>query len=289
MKKAAVINDLSSFGKCSLTAAIPVLSILGIQACPLPTAVLTGQTGYEHYHMYSFTDKLKDFTHDWKVRGVQFDGVYSGFVPDCRQQKEILYFMESFCRKDTVCLVDPVMGDNGEVFHGIYSEELREGMIEMLGYSNLSTPNITEACLLTGTSYEKLHAYKRQEDYFKGIEEIGKRVCQMGKEDSVAVISGIKYTDHKTSRLKMGNMAVSQKQSVYLERDYLGGNYSGTGDLFASCLFGYQLLGIEPFISLDNTMDFILYSIMDTTKEDTSGNDGVCFENHLMELRDILK
>ena len=45
MKKAAVIHDLSGFGKCSLTAAIPVLSALGVQCCPVATAVLTGQTG----------------------------------------------------------------------------------------------------------------------------------------------------------------------------------------------------------------------------------------------------
>ena len=78
MKKIALINDLSGFGKCSLTAAIPVISVMGIQACPLPTAVLTAQTGFDQYYCDDYTEKMKIFTDYWKEMGVSFDGIYSG-------------------------------------------------------------------------------------------------------------------------------------------------------------------------------------------------------------------
>ena len=43
--RVAAIHDLSGFGRASLTVAIPVLATMGIQVCPLPTAVLSSQTG----------------------------------------------------------------------------------------------------------------------------------------------------------------------------------------------------------------------------------------------------
>lgn len=53
--KVAVLNDLAGFGRCSLTAAISVLSAMGVQPCPLPTAVLSAQTGFESYFFQDLT------------------------------------------------------------------------------------------------------------------------------------------------------------------------------------------------------------------------------------------
>ena len=57
-KRIAVINDLSGFGRCSLTAAIPVISVMGAQPCPLPTAVLSAQTGFSSYYFDDYTEKM---------------------------------------------------------------------------------------------------------------------------------------------------------------------------------------------------------------------------------------
>lgn len=285
MKKAAIINDLSSFGKCSLTASIPVLSVMGIQVCPLPTAVLTAQTGYDHHHMYSFTDKFEDYMEDWKQLGASFDGIYSGFLPDCRLQENICRFYERFAAQDTVFLVDPVMGDNGKVF-GIYSDQLREGMIHMLQYADLTTPNLTEACLLAGVPYESLAECRDKRDYLKKVEEIGEKICRLGSGNLTAFISGIKFTEK--NEMTMGNYVIGQ-QRTYMETKYLGGNYSGTGDLFASCLLGYRMLGADDVDALKNTMDFLRHSIEDTEKEKSAGNDGVLFERYLYELIDMQK
>lgn len=110
MKKIAVINDLSGLGKCSLTAAIPVISVMGVQACPLPTAVLSNQTGYESYFCEDFTEHMEPYMEQWKKRGFFPDGIYTGFLSDDKQADRILKFMDAFAGKDTLILTDPVMG-----------------------------------------------------------------------------------------------------------------------------------------------------------------------------------
>ena len=100
MKKIAVIHDLSGLGKCSLTAAIPVISVMGVQACPLPTAILSNQTGYGSYFWDDYTDRMELIMDEWKKTGFTPDGVYTGFLgesifPD-RTDHELLQFFSIF-------------------------------------------------------------------------------------------------------------------------------------------------------------------------------------------------
>ena len=127
MKRVALINDLSGFGKCSLTAAIPVISVMGMQACPLPTAVLTAQTGFGELYCDDFTDRMDHFTNQWKKMEVSFDGIYSGYLASPLQIEKVMHFLEQFQEKDTLYLADPVMGDHGE-FYSMVNSEFLEGM-----------------------------------------------------------------------------------------------------------------------------------------------------------------
>ena len=147
MKKIAVIHDLSGMGKCSLTAAIPVISAMGVQACPLPTAILSNQTGYGSYFWDDYTDRMEQIMDEWKKMGFRPDGVYTGFLGDARQVDVILKFVDTFCTETTHILVDPVMGDQGKVYK-TYSEELCEKMRILVQHATVITPNITEALLL---------------------------------------------------------------------------------------------------------------------------------------------
>ena len=123
-KKIAVINDLSGFGRCSLTAAISVISAMGIQACPLPTAILTAQTGYPHYYLDDYTDKMDIYRQEWQKMGQHFDGIYTGFVASEAQIDQIFHFIDTFYTSDTFLLVDPVMGDDG-IKYDIYKKQER--------------------------------------------------------------------------------------------------------------------------------------------------------------------
>ena len=147
MKKIAVIHDLSGLGKCSLTAAIPVISAMGVQACPLPTAILSNQTGYGSYFWDDYTDRMELIMDEWKKMGFKPDGVYTGFLGDARQVDLILKFVDMFCTEGTHILVDPVMGDRGETYK-TYSETLCEKMRTLVREATVITPNLTEALLL---------------------------------------------------------------------------------------------------------------------------------------------
>ena len=103
MKKIALIHDLSGFGRCSLTAAIPVVSALGIQACPLPTAVLSAQTGFNSYFYDDYTDKMNQITQEWVQMNESFDGIYSGFLGSDAQMENVLYFLDQFQTRQPLC------------------------------------------------------------------------------------------------------------------------------------------------------------------------------------------
>ena len=127
LKRIAVLNDLSGMGKCSLTAAIPVLSVMGVQACPLPTAVLSAQTGFPSYYCDDYTDRMDILMDEWQKMHFRPDGIYTGFLADALQAEKAVDFIQRFKSTETKVLVDPVMGDDGEEY-SVYTEELCEKM-----------------------------------------------------------------------------------------------------------------------------------------------------------------
>ena len=168
MKKIALINDLSSFGKCSLTAAISVVSVMGIHAVPLPTAVLSAQTGFPSYYCDYYTDRMDFFTDEWKKMNVHFDGIHSGYLAGWEQIQKVFYALDAFQTDDTIYLADPVMGDDGKHFKA-FSNELLDGMRQLCTRASITTPNLTELCLLTGSDYAALTAHAKDKDYLERI------------------------------------------------------------------------------------------------------------------------
>ncbi|RHW37521.1 pyridoxamine kinase [Lysinibacillus yapensis] len=278
MKKVAVIQDLSSFGKCSLTAAIPVLSVMGVQACPLPTAILSAQTGYPSYFYEDFTSKMPYFIKEWSKLNVTFDGIYTGFVTGREQIEYIFRFLDEFRTEKSIVLVDPVMGDVGEVYT-IFTDELLARMRELVKSADVITPNVTECCLLTGMSYEKLASYTNEHDFLKAVEESGNLLQQ--QTGSRVIITGVNPPIGDSNQQQIGNMYLDESESFYSSTEYNGLSYSGTGDLFASVIMGSLMRGEDLQSSLTVARDFLSASIKDTSLEQVPGVEGVNFEKYL--------
>lgn len=67
MKRIVSIQDISCFGKCSLTVALPIISAMGIEACPVPTAVLSTHTGgFTGYTYRDLTNDIPSIADHWK-------------------------------------------------------------------------------------------------------------------------------------------------------------------------------------------------------------------------------
>ena len=281
MKKVAVIQDMSSFGKCSLTAAIPVLSVMGVQAVPLPTAILTAQTGYPSFYCEDLTSKMDYFVEEWRKLGTTFDGIHTGFVTGKEQIDNIFQFLNVFHSSETKLLVDPVMGDTGKVYK-MYTGELLDRMKDLVKCADVVTPNVTECCLLTGLSYEKLQSYQNDTDYFKALGEAGHQLQHL--TGAKVIITGLNPPPADGSKRYIGNMYVDANHSYYRMRDYNGESYSGTGDLFASVIMGGMMRGQELVESMKLAEAFLAEAIEATSKEQVPREAGVNFEQFLRML-----
>lgn len=285
MKKVAVLNDLSGMGKCSLTAAIPVISVMGIQACPLPTAVLSAQTGFPSYYCDDYTDRMDAIMEEWKKMDFYPDGIYTGFLADARQADKAVEFIEQFAKEDTKILIDPVMGDNGEEYP-IYTEALCEKMRFLVRRATVITPNLTEALLLLYGARRAHVLWKElslmdEERLLKFTESTGK---ELSKEfDTEVVITGIDLPARENHQ-EMGNLICKDGVQTWVSTVKEGGSYSGTGDLFASVLSAGMVKGMDTVDSVRKAVKFLSKGIHDAVLEGTDRNEGICFERYLSEL-----
>ena len=285
MKKIAVLNDLSGMGKCSLTAAIPVISVMGIQACPLPTAVLSAQTGFPSYYCDDYTDRMDAIMEEWKKMDFYPDGIYTGFLADARQADKAVEFIEQFAKEDTKILIDPVMGDNGEEYP-IYTEALCEKMRFLVRRATVITPNLTEALLLLYGAQRAHVLWKElslmdEERLLKFTESTGK---ELSKEfDTEVVITGIDLPARENHQ-EIGNLICQDGNTAWVTAAKEGGSYSGTGDLFASVLSAGMVKGMDTVDSVRKAVKFLSKGIHDAVLEGTDRNEGICFERYLSEL-----
>ena len=281
MKRIALINDLSGFGKCSLTAAIPVISVMGMQACPLPTAILTAQTDFGKYYCDDFTDRMDHFTTQWKQMDVSFDGIYSGYLASSLQMEKVLHFLEVFGGENTLYLADPVMGDNGKGYD-IFSEELLRGMKELIKRANVITPNLTEVCLLTDEDYDRIISHSQDEDYIKRIQSLCEELLTKADRPQTVMVTGIIH--EKAGKQFVGNLAVTEKESFYVENPYTGRSFSGTGDLFASVICGSLVKGLSVREAVEKANYFLQDAIEEASEQGIVSTHGVYFEKYLSRL-----
>ncbi len=281
MKRIALINDLSGFGKCSLTAAIPVISVMGMQACPLPTAILSAQTGFEDYYCDDFTDRMGLFTEQWKKMDVTFDGIYSGYLASSTQMEKVNHFLEQFRAENTLYLADPVMGDHGKPYD-MFSQVFLQGMKELTLKADVITPNLTELCFLADVDYEELIAHRQEEDYILRIEQICRSLLEKALKQQTIIVTGIIHT--KAGIEYVGNLAVSAKEKFYLENPYTGKGFSGTGDLFASVICGSMVKGLSVSDAMEKAAYFLQEAMEEASLENISTVHGVQFEKYLSRL-----
>lgn len=286
-KKIAVINDLSGFGRCSLTAAISVLSAMGVSPCPLPTAILSAQTGYPSYYCDDYTDKMEYFRREWEKMEAKFDGIYTGFVASEEQIRQIFRFLDTFHNDKSFLLVDPVMGDDG-IHYDMFSDALLSLMKELVSQADIITPNVTELCLLTDTDYDRV-AGCRHSDLLTGKnrhsealpDEIGNLAQSLcSRQLKHVIVTGIRFTDQKGVQ-KMGNLYATKDTCEMFSFPYVGGSYSGTGDLFASCLCAGIARGDNIPSIIQIAGKFIELALSDSVKEQVNRNDGVNYEKYL--------
>ena len=265
--RVAAIHDMSGFGRCSLTVAIPILSAMGIQCCPLPTAFLSTHTGgFEGFTFLDMTDELPKVAAHWKSLGLEFQAVYSGFLGSERQIAIVEDFLREFRGADTAAVIDPVMGDHGEVYQ-TYTPAMCAGMARLAELADVITPNLTEAALLLGVPYDALPAGEA------GCREIVERLSLDGRRS--VVLTGASTAPELTGAMcfdaKTGRTEAVQTRRVPQE-------FHGTGDVFASVLTGALVQGASLPDAVRQAVDFVRACAERTAKAGIPLREGVEFE-----------
>ncbi len=273
----AAINDLSGFGRCSLTVAIPILSSMGYQVCPLPTALLSAHTGYPNPQVRDFTADMGAFLAHWDELGLSFDAVYTGFLGDASQVEVLERFMRKHKQRGTLCVVDPAMADHGRLYSGC-TPELAKKMRRMVALASVTTPNLTEACLLTDTPYTDV-VDEAGIASCKHLHTLGERLLALGC--GAAVITGVHTADGMLENWVFERGC--EPRIVRVPR--VGKNFAGTGDVFSSVLCGELLHGEPLFVATEHTAAFVREVTVFTAEVDAPLQDGVMFEPFLHRLR----
>ena len=268
-KKAAVINDFSGFGRCSITVQLPILSAMGMQCCPLPTAVFSNHTGFPSCAWTDYTDHMAAYMDEWKKLNLHFNAISSGFLGSHHQIELVERFLRLFRTEETAVVVDPVMGDYGKLYR-TYSMELVAGLRTLVHSADILTPNLTEACLLTRRSYDPNMTER----------ELG-RMCEelCGESEKKIVISGLFHGD------ELGNYVFEAGRTPRMVRERrVGEPRSGTGDVFCAIITGCAVNGVDFVESVERASGFVARSIVRSEELGIPTTDGIAFEELLREL-----
>ncbi len=269
-KKIAVINDFSGFGRCSLAVSLPVMSVMKVQCCPLPTSIFSNHTGFPSFFFDDYTDKMEPYMAEWKKLGLTFQGIATGFLGSRRQIELVTRFIHEFRTPETQVLIDPVMGDYGKPYP-TYTPEMCRGMKELVRYANILTPNVTEACILTDTPY-------RETWHLDEIDALAQSLAEQGPDK--VVITGIPQKSF------LANYCYEKGQEPKMIRTHkVGTSRSGTGDIFASILAADAVNGVPFQDSVRKASSFIKKCILKSIELDIPLTDGVCFEELLGKLK----
>lgn len=272
-KRAAAIHDISCFGKCSLTVALPILSAANVSAPVIPTAVLSTHTGgFDGFTYRDLTDDIAPITRHWKSLDLKFDAVYSGFLGSAEQIKLVCDFLDAFDKDGCLTLIDPAMADNGKMYT-VFDISFAEKMKTLCARADIIVPNITEACFMLGIPYRE-GPYEREfiESLLRGLHD------KLGTEK--IVLTGV-Y--HDSEQLGAACYDAVTDTIGYAFNEKIDGMYHGTGDVFASALLGALLNDFTLLESSQIAVDFTLGCIKRTKAEGTDVRFGVNFEAGLPE------
>ena len=265
MKRILTIQDISCFGKCSLTVALPLLSAMGVETVILPTAVLSTHTLFKGFTCKDLSDQLKPITDHWKAQGITFDAICTGYLGTEEEIDTVIGIINEFRNENTLVFVDPAMGDNGKLYPA-FNEHYAKKNADLCAAADIADPNITEASFLTGLPYRETYS----EDYVK---EMLLALAAIGTK--TPILTGVSLSEGKTGA--MGYDA-EKKEFFHYQNDRIPAAYHGTGDIFSSVLAGAFVLGISREDALKIAADYTAGTIAETLKNPENPWYGVDFE-----------
>ena len=268
-KRVLTIQDISCFGQCSLTVALPILSACGVETVILPSAVLSTHTGgFTGFTFRDLTDDIPSIAAHWKKEGIDFDAIYTGYLGSVKQIDMVKDIFNTLTRENGIKIVDPAMADNGNLYYG-FDEVYAKAMASLCAEADLVLPNITEACFMTGMEYKEKYDEQYVNDILDALEKAGMKNV---------ILTGISYNEATTGVV----VKVNGKTEYYSHRRLPVGSH-GTGDVFASAFTGAVLRGKSAYGASKVAANYTLRCIENTVGDETHKY-GVKFETAIPYL-----
>jgi len=268
MKRILTVQDISCLGKCSLTVALPVMSAMGVETVILPTAVLSTHTMFKNFTCKDLSDQIEPITHHWKNEGITFDAIYTGYLGTISQIDQMIDLFHTFGSDDNLIIVDPVMADNGKLYPAFDMDYVQANK-RLCAAADIIVPNITEACLMTGTAYKDTYDEAWIRALLDKLKQLGARIT---------VLTGVSLEDGKTG--VMGYAAKTGEEFIY-QNDRVDASYHGTGDIFSSVVSGGITRGLSWQKAMEIAADYTAETIRVTLSDPKEPWYGVNFEETL--------
>lgn len=275
--KILTIQDVSCYGQCSITVALPIISAFGIETAVLPSAVLSTHTsGFSEYTVRDLTEDLPAIREHWEKEGIYFDAIYTGFISSMQQVDYIKDIIDSRLKPNGVVFVDPAMADHGEFYNG-FDQEFADKMGELCKTGDYVLPNTTEACYL-------LHKPWKEEFTKEEMIEMANELSAFTKKHVI-----LKGDTHKTDKLGMIILDKDEPSATeFVYNDKVNHVSHGTGDVFASAFVGSIMNGKTPSCAAKIAGEFTKEAIAKTVGDDTHTY-GVKFEQVIPSIQELLK
>ncbi|WP_395754467.1 pyridoxamine kinase [uncultured Megasphaera sp.] len=274
-KRVLAIHDLCSFGRCSLTAVVPVISAMGFQVCPLPTTLSSNNITYQTCYSSDVFSDTRLFMEKWEEIGCSYQAIYSGFLSDFQQMQIVWEAIRRFSDENTLVVIDPVMSFAGRPLP-VYSQDMIEKMRTLIRKATVITPTLIEACMLTGTpvvpSFPSL----------KDVLRLCHQLSSLGPR--YVVITRIPASDIKIKNVSFdGTTHTYDECQIYRVRKQV----DGLSDLFASVLTGALLRNHSIHMAMRLSLDFLSYALDYTRQAGSDAREGIQIEPCLRQLLKI--
>ena len=265
-KKILTIQDISCYGQCSITVALPILSAFGFETAILPSAILSTHTsGFKNFTVHDLSDEIPLIVNHWKNEGIKFDVLYSAYLGEVKHIDLVLNIKKDLLKDNALFLVDPVMGDNGKLYPA-FDMNYVEAMRRLVKEADIIIPNLTEACYLVNEKYKE----KYDESY---ILNILNKLNKLGAKN--VVLTGVSYKEGF-----IGIASLIKGEYHYYEHKKIAKSYHGTGDVYTSSFLGEYLKTNDINKSIELAASFVVEAITNTL-DDPNHNYGVKFESVL--------
>lgn len=289
IKKIALLHDLCGVGKAALTNMMPILGIMGVEACPVPTMLLSTHTGGygKPATARPGNDYLISCAHHFREEGVSFDAIFIGYLGSAQTVSACEAFLDHF--PDVPVILDPIMGDNG-TYYGNFDDSYKEAVKRLVRRADILLPNLTEACLLTGTDYgrivlkQKLAGRKEAASVSPPdlVQQLCSRLVEEMKPEGSVILTSAPAPEGKKSVVVYENGTA--EAFVF---NACGGHFHGTGDVFDGVFAAAFLKGCSLKECVHLAHDFTVECIEMSSRYVYPEREGLLLELCLPKLLNV--